>query len=68
MNDSRWLKSWLEVNESHYKGIGRDMSVVMYDDDMLCSVCTATIDPENEEYASGYVDKYGSYYMCEECK
>ena len=36
--------------------------------DMLCVVCTAVIDPENEEYASGYVDKYGSYYMCEECK
>ena len=36
--------------------------------DMLCAVCTAVIDPDNEEYASGYVDKYGSYYMCEECK
>lgn len=68
MSESRWLKSWLETNESYYKGMGKDMSAVMYDTDTLCSVCTATIDTENEEYVSGYVDKYGSYYMCEGCK
>lgn len=33
MSDSRWLKSWLEVNESHYKGIGKDMMADIYADD-----------------------------------
>lgn len=33
MSDSRWLKSWLEVNESYYKGIGKDMTAEIYNED-----------------------------------
>ena len=32
MSDSRWLKSWIEVNESYYKGIGKDMSADIYEE------------------------------------
>lgn len=33
MSDSRWLKSWLEVNNSYYVGIGKDMLADIYADD-----------------------------------
>ena len=28
-----WLKGWLEVNESYYKGIGKDMSADIYNEE-----------------------------------
>jgi hypothetical protein len=28
-----WLKGWLEVNELYYKGIGKDMSADIYNEE-----------------------------------
>jgi hypothetical protein len=33
MNDSRWLKGWLEVNNSFYVGIGKDMLADIYNEE-----------------------------------
>jgi pectate lyase len=68
LTDSHWLKEYNETNPAFKVGVGVDMSADMYAMDTYCEVCVAVIDMENEEYASGYVDKHGSYYLCEECK
>lgn len=33
MSEWSWFKSWMEVNESYYVGIGKDMTADIYNED-----------------------------------